>query len=356
MLHPVHHLLTDPAHGLRLEFSGRKRWRPTLVVPRELCIFESMPCAGLAWHERSLFARTQAARRAPFTNFGCNAAVVSDRLMLWFWDEAEVSAAIHRAGLVPETLGRVVETLLLKLPGKEGEWELACAGGMDQLSLSRGAIVRSRWLKSSSEPAANRTAQPTPLLSRPWARELIGSSTPSRGLLSRISWFTDRQVLVPLGSATLVSACAAYTAYAGGMYWGTQRSLTELEAQADEADRKIGALATLRQTATSDSSWIASYTRLASGIQFDRLLASLTKLLEQYGVVIRELEIRQNEVRIAVSSAGGDIDLPKLLEGLATLEGVREVQLRDNVELTQASFSFRVPGYMALMAPSPSRP
>lgn len=357
MLHPIYLLLTEPTHGLRLVASERKTWRPVVVIPRELCVFESMPCAGLAWHERSRFARTQAARLAPFSRYGCNAAVVNNRLMLWFWDEVEVSAAIQGAGLESGRLGRAAETLRLRLPGNDGEWVLPCAGGNDTLTLVGGAIVRSRWQRlAAGQPDKQALDQASQLLTRPWSRELIGAGTPSSGARDRLAWLRNQRILVPLGSAALVTVAAAYAGYWGGVYLGTNQRLSDLEKQADVADRRIGDLASLRQSALSSSRWVDNYTRLAASVQLDRLLEALSALLERNGVVIRELEIRQNEVRLAISSAGGDIDLPRLLEGLSALSGVSDAQLRDNVELAQAGFSFRVPGYMALMTPAAKSP
>ena len=375
MLHPVRHLQIDSSLELTVLTSDRKTWRPSLVLPRALCVFESMPCAGLAWYEYRQFASTQARRLAPFRNFGCNAAVVDKQLMLWFWNEDEVVACLRKSGLGAEQLRRIVEPLL-RSPSQQASaqelrprestkpalslnstqsYSLQCWGGVDQLELRGKAIISSRWQGDKESTAAQKPQAP-PILGKPWARELLGLGSTQILSWGRLEWLRNRRLLVPLVSAILVAGTAAYAAYWGGLFLGGQQRLQSLEQTAEAADLAIGDLVSLRQSAATDESWVSNYKRLASSVQFDRLLADLARLLEQQGLVIRELELRKGEVRLVVVSAGGDINLPQLLDALNGIAGLSDVQLRDNVELTQAGFSFRVPGYAGLLSPAGDAP
>lgn len=329
---------------------GHKTWRPTLVIPRSLCVFESLPCAGLAWHERKQFARMQASRLAPFKESGSNAAVAGGRLMLWFWNKSEVSTAMRSAGLNPADYRFVVESLLRKLPGTPGLVEQACWGGSDRLDVINGGIAKSTWQNAIGAVATSAIPSST------WAPELLNSVSLASQSLGRLEWLRSRQILLPLLSGALVTGTGVYASYWGGVYLGTQQRLTQIEQQAEVADNAIGNLLTLKQSVASNERWVNNYSRLAASVEFDRLLESLALLMERHGVVVREFELRQTELRLAVSSAGGDIDLPRLLESLTALPGVIDVQLRDNVELTQAGFSLRVPGYLSLLTPDSANP
>ena len=347
MLHPAYRLQIEPSQKLTVVPLDGKRWRPTVVIPRALCVFESMSSAGLAWHEHRLFATAQAARLAPYRQPGRNAAIAGGRLMLWFWNQAEVSAAMLEAGLDPQTHVYLVEPLLRRPSVRQGPDSLNCWGGTDRLELAMGGLVSSIW--QAGEAAA---ATPAPLAGSSWARELLSRASTQPSVFGRLGQFATRRVLLPLFSTLMVTLAAAYLAYWGGNYLGGMQRLAELEGAAEEADRAIGNLLTLRQSADLNERWIQNYTRLAASAELDKLVAALTRVMEQHGVVIRELELRKDELRLALSSAGGEIDLPALLDGLSKMPGVLDVQLRDNTELAQVGFNLRVPGYFALLGPA----
>jgi hypothetical protein len=132
MLHQAYLLEIDAAQTLGVLQLPRRTWWPSLVVPRALCVFESVPCRGLAWRERKQFARTQAKRLAPFANFGFNACVRSGTLMLWFWDQSEVQNAARARGLDPVRTRLWAEPLLRQAPSGSGQRVVACAGGTDE--------------------------------------------------------------------------------------------------------------------------------------------------------------------------------------------------------------------------------
>jgi hypothetical protein len=339
-------LQIEPSQQLTVAPLEGKRWRPTVVVPRALCVFESMPCAGLAWHEHRMFARAQAARLAPFKQYGCNAAVAGGRLMLWFWDQAEVSAALSAGGLNPLSQIYVAESLLRRPAARDGSVNTACWGGTDRIEVAQGALLQSVW---EAGPATSVSI--APIAMRTWARELLSHASLRPSWFGRLGHLATRRTMLPLFSASILTLTAAYLTYWGGSYLGSTQRLTQLEMAADDADRAIGNLVTLKQSAALNERWVTNYTQLAASVELDRLLSALTVVMEHHGVVIRELELRKGELRLALSSAGGEIDLPRLLEGLTRMPGVSDVQLRDNVELAQVGFSLRVPAYFAVLTP-----
>ncbi len=313
-------------------------------------MLESVPCGGLAWHERRPFAQAQAERLSPFKNFGCNATVVRGRLLLWFWDQAEVQEALRQDGRMPAESNFLVEPLLRAPATRQGEASLSCWGGIDHQTWDQGTLVASRW-----EPTAS--ASPTTALSSsPWSRELLNGTGLKLPWLDALKRAADGRFLVSALSLLVFAASCAYFAYWTGLYFGGTRHLAEVEVAADEADRAIGNLLSLRQSAERDERWVKDYTRLAASPELEHLFASLGRVMERQGVVMREFELRGEELRLAFSSAGGEIDLPELLRELSRMPGTTDVQLRDNVELNQVGFNLRIPGYMSVLRPSAAAP
>lgn len=316
--------------------------RPTLVVPRSLCLFESVPGAGVALHERAGFARVQSLRLSPFSSTGANAALRGKTLMLWFWDENDVDPVIAAAGLEPARVRKICETLLRPPARNDGEHRQACAGGVDTQQWRDGAIVASSW---SGGPASAAPA----LLARPWSRELLGAG--GAGVAGFASLFTVPRLLNATSAAAVV-ACAGYAAYWGGSLLGAQERLAALETQATATTTRLGDAAALRQSARGDREWVQNYRRVGAGVQVEALLAALRGPFESHGVSVKELEVRNAEVRVAVVSAGAEIDLPGLLSALARVPGFGDVQLRQNVDATQATFGLRADGFIGGIAMS----
>lgn len=317
--------------------------RPTVLVPRELCVFESMPCAGVRLHEQRGFARMQATRLSPFAQGGANAAIRAGTLMLWFWDDAEVSAALREAGLPPERTRRLVESLLLPAPaGTADDVRVPCLAGTDVQAHRNGAIVKSHWQAAAPGPE--------PLLRRfPWSRELLGQGTSETG-----RWPLARM----LAAAAMAGAagCACFAAYWGGALAGAQHQLDTLQAGAEAGSSRLGSLADTRRSEKEDRAWVDAYRRSAGSVQIDQLLQALMPAMETFGVAIKEIEVRNDDVRLLVTSAGVEIDLPNLLRALARVPGLQDVQLRQNTELMQASFSMRATGFVGLPQPATTTP
>ncbi len=343
MLHPVNRLATSEGQPPKIEALGVKAWRRVLLLPRQLCVFESLPCEGLAWHEYRNFASLQARRLAPYMHCGVNAVVRSGRLMLWFWDQQELDTLLGQCGTSAANSRLMVETLFMPLPRSSGDIELQSPEGRDRIKVEAGAIVSSQW-----EERQQRTPGiALPWRNRPWAFELIGNRPQVR-----------RSSLPGLGAAALRhaplavgGAAALYLLFHAGVYLGSSSRLAVLEREADVADQRISSLSAVGQELRQETQWLSSYRQAAASVDLQHLIDALAPVLERHGVVLKEFDLRNEQLRIAVITAGGDIDLPALLDALSRLSGVSDVQLRDNTELRQASFSLQVSGLRRLLGP-----
>lgn len=335
MLHPVYRLATDAQQRLRLGPVVARALRPTVVVPREVCVFEQVAAAGVAWHERAGFARLQAVRLAPFTSTGGSATVRGRTLMMWLWDGQEVDAAIAAAGLDPARVVRVAEPLMLALPAQDGAGTLRCQGGADHVVLDGGAIKASRWQADDARGRA-----PPDLLRRPWGRDLLQAG----GALG--AWDAARlQRVATMACWAVAFGFAAYLAYWGGQWQALEARIAAEEGRATDESTDFGRLFQLKQAQSADRAWLDGYRRLSGSIRIEPMLVALRRPLEANNLTMKELELRNDDLRIVVSSAGGEIDLPRVLESLSALQGVESVQLRQSADTQQASFTMRVGGF-----------
>lgn len=348
MLYPILRLQTDELGSPQVVATRQRSWRPLLVIARELCVFEAVSCKGVAWHELGGFAHLQAKRLAPHLRSAASAAVRNKTLMLWFWDEADIETALRRGGRDPASAHPVAETLMLELPIRQGPLRLRCAKGIDTLSLDGGAIIESQWEDGRAGAAA-----PARPLTRPWARDLIGGALDAGDALA-VSTPTIQRTLTALG-ATAAVGCAAYAAYWAGSLYGARDRLAGLEGHAELTIARAQQLAALRKLELQDRKWVEAYRELGNSFQVDTFLQALAKPLAQTGVVMKELEVRNEEARLVLVSAGGEIDLPGVIEALGRMPGVSDVALRDNADVRQATFTLHTPGYRRIAA-MPTRP
>lgn len=348
MFYPILRLQTDELGSPQVVATTQRSWRPMLLVGRELCVFESVACKGVAWHELGGFATLQAKRLAPHLDSGASAAVRNKVMMLWFWDEQDVQAALRRAGRELGGMRLVAETLLLDLPVRQGQLRLRCAKGVDSMTLDGGAIVSSQWdSKVSGIASASRA------LGSPWARDLLGGALDTTG--GRTIGAPSAQRAMTAVCAAAAVGCAVYAAYWGGSLLGARQRLAALEGDAELTIERAQKLAGLRKLESQDREWVTAYRDLGGSFQVDTFLQALAKPLAATGVVMKELEVRNEEARLVLVSAGGEIDLPGMLEVLGRMPGVSDVALRDNVDVRQATFTMHTPGYRRV-APTPSRP
>jgi hypothetical protein len=345
MLHPAYLLEIDGAGKLGVRPSGQRAWWPSLVVPRALCVFEAVPCRGLAWGERRAFARLQAKRLAPFVNFGFNACVRSNTLMLWFWDLTEVQDAANAVKLNASRTRLWAEPLLRQVPTGSGDRVVASVGGNDEQTLSDGAITASRWAPGVPGSAVA-------LRNWPWSWELssqrllaanaAATATGGPSGPSGLRW----QSMASAASLLTLAGTAGFAAYTGSQLVAGREQLRLWENASDAATQRVSDLAGLRTSSTGDAEWVARYKQSSLGMQWPLLLTALSPALERYGVVMKELEVKEDEVKMVLVSAGSDIDLPALLRALKATPGVSQVQLRAGVDFSQATFSMRATGYM----------
>lgn len=339
MLHSLLRLVEDPARGWRLQATGSRSWRATLLVPRGLCVFESLPCKGVRWHELDSFARTQARRLAPFARSGVSAAVRHDTLMLWFWDDSEVDEATLRAGAAKPALQRVAESLWLPVPTRSGSVEVPCAQGVDRMELLDGAIRSSHWRTAD----AGRGRHGAVVLNRAWARNRLAGGL-DKATADGVSRWTLPE-LVTAASVLAATGLAAHAAYWGGSLLGAEERLAALSTASTDVGSDATEISALRQAAAADRRWVQDYRDLGRSFDLPALMAALETPLREHGAVVKELEVRDQDAKLSVVAAAQELDLPALLQALEELPGINAVQVRQNTDPSQAVFGMTLQGF-----------
>lgn len=335
MLHPLYLLAGDPVRGVHQ--TALRVWRPTVLISRSLCLFESLPCEGVAWHEFRGFARLQAQRLAPFERTGVSAARRGKRLMMWFWDEEEARAVL--AEQMPGLRARFsAESLYLATPPISGKFAQRGSESVDMLVCEASAIVRSTV--EESHPLDLSAIQRT----SPWTRDWVGGSLDDRAGPAG-GWAFAATRTANAGGMVLAAIAAVNLAFQGGTAIGARKALSELEGQVNVLLASAGDALSLRQAAQADLSWVERYRAASRQLDVEALLNHLRPMLESQGLVVRDMESTESFVRLTVVPAGGDMRLTEVLASLEQMPRIAEVQLVQHTDLSQAIFSFDAVGF-----------
>lgn len=334
MLHQLHLLVSDAEQDSRTVASGLRGWRPAVLVPRQLCVFESVACAQVRLHEIGSFARVQAKRLSPFRRTGGSAVRRGGRLHLWLWDAEEVDRLLVDS--VHADVRRVAESLYLPWPGDNGAYVLTCTQTEDSVVCEEGAMVAAvagRSLPLNLSALSGRRA----------AYDWLGGSLDEGAATGLV---LDRgQLFNRLGLFVLVVAFG-YAGYEGGQLRGGEDLVREMELRLAGHMEARSQSTVLESSVRADSQWLDSYLTASAQLDVAAALAAIRPVMESHGVVIRELDSAGSELNLVFVTAGGEMQLPSLLQDLRQVRGIRSVQLREHKELGEATFILEVPGFV----------
>jgi len=338
MLYPLVLLVADAEAGWRAETLPHRVWRPTVLVPRGQCLFESLACAEIRLHELPGFARLQAQRLSPFERFGASAARRGGRLMLWLWDADEVAAALQQAGVDKPQFRLVAESLHLTPPSVPGVSTERATQCLERHECTDGAVLRSEVVRA--EPLDLSVIRP-----KAWAHNWL---TARAGRAEEAGPGFDGRLAVNGAAVAVAAGMFAFMAYQGGALLGNEQAATALEARLEESLAERGQTSAVSQALQGDVRWIEAYEQAARQLDLGALLGAIRPVLERQGVVLRECEASGGEVRLVTVTVGGEIRLPELLADLGRVAGLRNIRLLQQDELQQATFALQADGFMVV--------
>ena len=302
-----------------------------LVVPRRLCAYQRIDCAGVPRTKLASYARLQAQAHAPFTAHGSCAVRQGNWLHIWTWDAAEETAFSKKhkgktpAKVLPQSLystplGNGVQWLTTPgLPGGEAQlWKsafLVDSMWFDAIPQDEAWVARLAQHPELNSIGWPQTLAPTGRTAArygqsPWGRNLI----PSRGHRTAIQW----NHLAPAG---LVAATATLACWGSLVFFEKEAHQQAIHKGMEIQERLMAELEPAqraRQRSTQTLQWIESVQALSPEPTTYSLVEKLAGIFTPQGLVVRELEISAPTIQATLVSTAGDS--PRLTAVLGALE------------------------------------
>lgn len=328
-----------------------------LVLGRQFCVHFSLDATGVPARRVSGFVALQAARLTPFARFDGVFVRQGSQVQVWVWPQELVRSALARLGLGrgpwlvrPESLCGSVPT--------QGVIVRSCAQGVEALRFDAGQLLDAMWwpeppgaqaLGVFCGNVAAVMAEDSVLdrvrNGRIWAHAVRQVPVFSVGSTEQgaVPWFKMSLAWVVLGWAFLGLA-GAYAGWA----WASEQQMvranivaqTELDLLLVESARGTSGRAGAAQA--EDVQWVNDIRRLTRGVRLDELLKQFEAPLAVRGLLIRELVIDKDELKLTlVSGYGGAVDLEEAIAALESVDLWQRVELIDFMNPAAARFGLK---------------
>lgn len=365
--HPCY-LLSSPEE---LPQPAGARWGrgPVLVLGRQFCVHFALDAGGVPGHRVAGFVALQMTRLTPFARYDGIFVRQGTKVHVWVWPQDLVSAAQRKLETVKGRWSMLPESLWGEVPAR-GTVLRRCAAGLEALRFDDGLLQDAMWwpqapdaptlklfsgeslVSNATESASDRVRS-----GRSWASGVRavpvmgGTQAAAPGLAT---WFRMPLTWVLLGWLVLGLAGA----HAGWMLAsGRQIALAKAAAQT-ELDRLLdqgarGARGRAGVAQAQDLLWVNEVRQLTRGVRLDWLLQQFAEPLAARGLLIRELTIDRDEVKLAlVSGYGGAVDMDEAIAALETVGLWQRVELLDFANPALARFGLKFKPTSDLGAPA----
>lgn len=303
-----------------------------LVIPRHLCTYQRIECAGVPFLKLGNFAKLQVQALTPFSNYGSCAIRQANWLHIWIWDAAIESAFSEKHGNRQHF--SVLPYSLYSTPKASGLIWLVAPGstGLEGQLWKDSQLVDSMWFDAPPDAdtwavlhaqnpglhtlgwplALPFTSAPQTIASapKPWGRNL----TPRRQNRPRIQWAS-------LAPAALIAATAALVGWGSWIYSEKEAHQEAINLGQQSQERLLAELEPLqqaRQRTTQTLAWINTVQALSPAPSTHSVIAEMADIFTRQGLVVRELDINAPTVQATlVATAGGS---PRLTAVLGALE------------------------------------
>jgi hypothetical protein len=132
-----------PEHVQRPEAGfGKVTW----VLARALCHFKLVDLSQVPARARAQALSLQVAQFSPYPATGHHAVWRDGRALVWYWDQAIVQSSMAEAGLAPQRV-RVLPESVLYAPGTAGLRLIRNLQGVEGQCWQNDRLVQSRWWK-----------------------------------------------------------------------------------------------------------------------------------------------------------------------------------------------------------------
>ena len=336
-----------------------QRWGrgPVLVLGRQLCVHFALDAEGVPRSGLGGFVALQAGRLSPFARFGGAYVRQGSRVHVWVWASDVVTRALATLNSLAGNVQVIPESLCGVVPA-QGVALRPCTAGFEALRFEDGLLRENQWWPQEPDAVAlgafANNFPVTRVVNTPLDRVRAGDwwargvrPVPVAGAQESMSWFTRLQSPVALVMAGWVMlACAAgYVGWvaAVGQALSHNKSSLQLEMDTLLAQSARGAGSREGKASALDAQWVRDVSRLTAGVQLDGLVNSLTPGLASRGLLIRELVVERDEVKLVlVSGYGGPINLDEAVAALESVPLWQRVELLDLNDPTRARFGLKL--------------
>ena len=276
-----------------------------LVVPRELCAYFRINCAGVPRMKLAAYAQLQLQAMTPLASYGACIVRQGNWLHAWLWDKSIEVAFAEKHGLDRYIVATPLS--LYSKPVDNGVAWLASpnhAGIEAQLWQSK-QLIDSQWfdvvptdaswgklhaqipeLKSLGWPSTlpvSDIAQINSLQLHPWARNLI----PRKRIRNPVNW----NYIVP---GTLALATTVLAGWGAWLYGQKEANKQAIEVGTQTQVRRLAELEPIQKTRQQTErmlEWINAVNALSPAPTTNEILRELADIVTRQGLLVRELEI-----------------------------------------------------------------
>lgn len=336
-----------------------QRWGrgPVLVLGRQLCVHFSLDATGVPRSSLGGFVALQAGRLSPFARFGGSFVRQGNRVHVWVWSLDVISRALSGLAPLVGNLHVVPESIYGAVP-KQGVAMRPCVVGYEALRFEGGLLQDNQWWPQEPvavvfEAFANKlpvskavnTTQDRVRAGDRWARSV--RAVPDAGAAEPVGWLTRLQSPVALVMLAwmMLAGAAGYVGWlaAAGQALSQNKSALQVEMDTLLAQSARGAGSQQGKASALDAQWVRDVKRLTAGVKLDGLVNSLAPGLASRGLLIRELVVERDEVKIVlVSGYGGPINLDEAVAALESASLWQRVELLDLNDPTRARFGLKL--------------
>lgn len=332
---------------------------PVLVLGRQFCVHLTLDASGVPGRRVADFVDLQVSRLSPFAQSGGVFVRQGDKVHVWVWPQEMVTAQQRRLDTGHGRWRVLPESLWGEVPMR-GTIIRHCMAGVEALRFDGGHLQDAMWWpqaptapdiakfsEGTQVSQATESARERVQRGRRWASKVQAVSAPGAKVQAPtglVAWLGTPLAFVMLGWLLLGLAGA----YAG---WTLASASTVVSAKVEvqaELDRLLsqGARGTRVRAGAAleqDTQWVQEVRQLTRGVRLHELLQRLAQPLSSRGLLLRELLIDRDEVKLGlVSGYGGAVDLDEAISALESVGLWQRVELLDFAHPSLARFSLKL--------------
>jgi hypothetical protein len=332
---------------------------PVLVLGRQFCVHFTLDATGVPGRRVADFADLQVNRLSPFAQCGGVFVRQGDKVHVWVWPQEMVTAQQLKLNAGKGSWRVLPESLWGDVPAR-GTVVRNCVAGVEALRFDGGDLQDAMWWpQAPTEPDIAIFSEATPVSratestrervqrGKRWASKVQAASAPgakAQTPTGLVAWLGTSFAWVVLGWLLLglAGAYAGWELASASVAADAKVEVqTELDSLLNQGTR--GSKSRSGAALAQDVQWVQEVRQLTRGVRLDSLLQQLAQPLSSRGLLLRELVIDRNDVKMAlVSGYGGAVDLDEAIAALESMGLWQRVELLDFAHPSLARFSLKL--------------